>query len=202
MIPPPSADPAAFASCADHPSLPAAAGTCQRCGSFMCGGCLSPAQGQRLCLRCYQRVVGSGRSHHLPTLGILTIIHGVLLALAGILYGVTYSGMGFWMSALPPPQGADPAAAQFPIAFMIVIGVVIGLLHIVPGVLQIIAGLKLRKRRGRIFGIVAMSVAMLTGIACYCLPTSIGLLVFGLIVLLDQGVKEVMDRAEVSPDPL
>jgi hypothetical protein len=168
----------------------------------MCGGCLSPARDQRLCIRCYDRVVGSGRAHHLPTLGILTIIHGILLVLAGILYGVTYGGLGIFMGAMPPPEGADPVAAEFPIAFMIVIGVVVGLLHLVPGVLQIVAGLKLRKRRGRIFGIVALSVAMLTGIACYCLPTSIGLLVFGLIVLLDQGVKEVMDRAEVSPDPI
>ena len=71
-----------------------------------------------------------------------------------------------------------------------------GLISLVIGVLGIWAGIRMLKFRGRILGIVALSSGLLSIAGCYCLPTAIGLFVYGLIVLLNEPVKRAFAMGE------
>lgn len=52
------------------------------------------------------------------------------------------------------------------------------------------------KFRGRTLGIVALSSGLLSIAGCYCLPTAIGLFIYGLIVLLNEPVKRAFAMGE------
>ena len=71
-----------------------------------------------------------------------------------------------------------------------------GLVSLVIGVLGIWAGIRMLKFRGRTLGIVALSSGLLSIAGCYCLPTAIGLFVYGLIVLLNEPVKRAFVMGE------
>lgn len=57
------------------------------------------------------------------------------------------------------------------------------------GVVRIWAAIQNFRFRGQTLGIVSISLGMLSVFVCYCAPTAIGLLVYGLIVLLRQPVR-------------
>ena len=71
-----------------------------------------------------------------------------------------------------------------------------GLISLVIGVLGIWAGIRMLKFRGRTLGIVALSSGLLSIAGCYCLPTAIGLFIYGLIVLLNEPVKRAFAMGE------
>ncbi len=58
------------------------------------------------------------------------------------------------------------------------------LVHAAVGITQIVAGWLNYRYRKKTFGMIALVMGSLTFIACYCVPTSIALLVYGLIVYL------------------
>jgi len=70
------------------------------------------------------------------------------------------------------------------------------LVLLVIGVLGIWAGIRMLKFPGRKFGIVALSSGLLSIASCYCLPTGIGLFIYGLIVLLNEPVKRAFVMGE------
>jgi hypothetical protein len=57
-------------------------------------------------------------------------------------------------------------------------------------------GIRMLKFRGRTLGIVALSSGLLSIAGCYCLPTAIGLFIYGLIVLLNEPVKRAFAMGE------
>ena len=98
----------------------------------------------------------------------------------------------------PIPLAPIPVA-PFPVGFewmMLAIYGSMGLVSLVIGVLGIWAGIRMLKFRGRTFGIVALSSGLLSIAGCYCLPTAIGLFVYGLIVLLNEPVKRAFAMGE------
>lgn len=185
------------AQCALHPDLPATAGTCVRCGTYMCGGCLSPSVERRLCLPCYDRVVGRGRAHHLPTLGVLTIVNGALMLALGLMNLVTYFVM-FGFMASSATQDVPPEAEGMFWGIMVGAGLLSSVVHLVPGALQIWSGWRMRQRVGRTLAIVALSSGLATLLGCYCFPTSLALFIWGLMILLDDGTREVMAANEAT----
>jgi hypothetical protein len=42
--------------------------------------------------------------------------------------------------------------------------------------------------RGRVFGLVAMGVGLLTFFTAYCVPTAIGIAIYGIVVYLNESV--------------
>jgi hypothetical protein len=58
----------------------------------------------------------------------------------------------------------------------------------VPGLLQLRAGYRLRSFRSRTLGLVALSAGVATVFGCYCAPTSIALLIWGVVVLANRDV--------------
>jgi len=183
--------------CAHHPELRADRGSCDRCGNFMCSYCQSIKAGT--CARCYDRTIGRGMARHIPLLSILMMVHGGVLVLAGLFYAVMAVVMGGVMSQIPQPtNGAQgPPPEFFGFLFGGIYGF-IGLAQALPGVLQLLAGFRLRTYRSRVFGIVACFSGLATILGCYCLPTAIGLCIFGLIVLFGDGTADRFRVAETE----
>ena len=66
--------------------------------------------------------------------------------------------------------------------------------HLIVGALQLWAGWRMRTYRSRGLVIAALIAGLLTLVGCYCLPTSLVLLVWGLVILLDAAVAERFAR--------
>lgn len=141
-----------------------------------------------------------GLVHHVMALSILTIVQGSLVTL----YGIGLAVLAFVMPAVIQAQGGMPRQAGIPAApmpagvewMMLALYGSMGLVSLVIGVLGIWAGIRMIKFRGRTLGIVALSSGLLSIVGCYCLPTAIGLFVYGLIVLLNPSVKRAFEMGE------
>jgi len=121
--------------------------------------------------------LGRGLVGHVPLIAIGLIVQGVLelgFALCMILAGLVF--------ALTP----DPEMAKMRPMSGIIFGLAVPAL--ICGVLRIAAGAYNLWYRGRILGMAALGVGLLTMVTCYCAPTSIGLAVYGLIVYLNDSV--------------
>ena len=186
------------ARCAVHPDLAAAAGTCERCGNFMCGGCLSAAPNRRLCVGCFELSVGKGRVAQLPVLGILMAVHGGLLLALGLMNLATYLMMFPMMESImtQSPDLSQGEAEGFIWAVLAATGLASVASHFIPGILQIVAGVRVRKRKSRTLAIVGLVFGLASMLGCYCFPTSLAMLVWGMIVLLDPDVQVAMRHSE------
>ncbi len=80
-----------------------------------------------------------------------------------------------------PPEFLDWLCAGYAI---------IGIVLVVVAALKIYAGIGLLRFRGRTTGIVSISAGLVTALTCFCAPTAIGLAIYGLIVLLNEDVRE------------
>jgi hypothetical protein len=70
------------------------------------------------------------------------------------------------------------------------------------GIVNLIAGVRIVRFRGRVFGLIALFTNVLPLITCYCAPTSIAMMVYGLIVLFQPDVARAFElvAAGASPD--
>jgi hypothetical protein len=170
------------AACAKHPDR-IAAQTCARCGSFMCGECVSEDVIGH-CRECASRLEQSRVVAQVPWLAIVMMIHGVFFvgaALIAFLYGPIFAHSY-------QTQGTEPAPDD-PLSGLIFAGSVIaGLVLLVPGVLQIWAGALARTYRARAFAISALLLSLIGCMGIYCIPTTLGLMVWGLVVLFNDDV--------------
>jgi len=138
-----------------------------------------------------------GLVHHVPALGILTIVQGGLVTLLGLFL----TGLAILVPYLLNANGGfgGPAGMQGrpmpPEARWVMMAAygVSGILAVALGVLNIVGGVRMLKFRGRIFGIVSLSVGLLSIVGCYCFPTALGLFIYGLIVLLNEPVKRAFE---------
>lgn len=173
-----------LARCASHPDV-AANATCLRCGSFMCRDCADPEVAGH-CVACARRL-GEGRLvRQVPALAIAMIVNGALTTAMGLYYMLFG---GFFVHDLVRAQ-QTASAEDDGILSGIIFGAVglIAFVHLVPGVLQAWAGWRLRTFRSRGLGLAALGCGLIATLGCYCAPTSIGLLVWGVIVLMNEDV--------------
>lgn len=141
-----------------------------------------------------------GLVHHVMALSILMIIHASIEVLIGfgsaaaaivvpmMIRAEAAGRQGQGMNATPMPPGLEWM-------LMAVYGG-IGLFLLLIGGAGIWAGIRMMKFRSRTFGIVALSSGLITLFTCYCFPTSIGLFIYGLIVLLNPEVRQAFDMGE------
>ena len=183
--------------CALHPDAIAEAGTCSRCGSFMCSACAASAFAQPMCHACALRLRGGRYVSQVPALAIAMMIHGAMVLSLGIfllVYGLFFAAATYDA----PRELTGPAEL---IAQLMVSGMVgIGLLHFLPGVLQIVAGWRARTYRSRGFTIAALGAGLIAMLGCYCAPTSIAILIWGLVVLLGKDVAARFASEETSAE--
>ena len=134
-------------------------------------------------------------------IAILNAIQGGLEILMGLIQG----SMAFVFPAImmmDPNLQDDPEAP--PDAFFWGLGIayaIIGLALLIGGGLRILATFRNWNFRGRMLGIVSMGVGMVSMLTCYCAPTGIGLLVWGLIAYLNPSVIQAFEMGEDGEHP-
>lgn len=170
--------------CANHPEVEAV-GTCGRCGSFVCGECRASGADRVLCKSCDLRLSQHTLVRHVPWIAIALITNGVMMVGMG-LFPLVF-GSFFWveLASMPPAAPGEDTTASY---LLLVTLAVVGITHLVPGALQVWAGVRVRTFRGRGLAMAALTLGIVTVVGCYCAPTSIGLGIWGLIVLLDGEV--------------
>lgn len=124
-----------------------------------------------------------------PILAIATMVHGALLAGTGLYYLVFGGFFAANLSTTPAPADEGPFGELFSGLMIGAIGI-ISLVHIVPGVLQLWAGWRARTFRSRGLAFLALGAGLVSLFGCYCAPTSLGMLVWGAIVLANQAVRD------------
>ena len=138
---------------------------------------------------------GRGYVRQIPILGIMTIVQGALLTLmglAGVGYGILFAVLLNSDRPNMPPGGHDGP----PLAVFSAVGFIGGTLILTIAIMQIIAGIRTLKYRGRTFTIVTWIVGLLASLTCYCAPTSMGLAIWGLIVFMNPAVVKAFKMAE------
>ena len=162
---------------------------CVRCGDNLCSDCVSTSRDD-VCAPCLERLESRGKVPHVERLLIVMMVHGALILLMAaflLLYMVVF--------------GASLAGAETPSSEVIPgemlgmvggFGLILTALLAVPGTLQVVGGWYMRSFRYRWLSLLALAGGLLmTVISCigvYCIPTSLGLLIWGAIVLFDADV--------------
>lgn len=72
----------------------------------------------------------------------------------------------------------------------------IGIPVLLAAILRIYSGIQNFRFRKRTLGIVSFVCGLVSMIACYCAPTGIGLLIYGLIVYLNPAVQAAFEMGE------
>jgi hypothetical protein len=149
----------------------------------------------------------SGMVQAVRIVAILNAVQGGLEILMSLMY-VAMSAFFPVMAQIQAnnPNGRGPGNEP-PKEFFWVIGIVyggIGLVMLVGGILRIVACLQNFKYKGRTLGFVSFGVGMVSLITCYCAPTAIGMLIFGLIVYLNPAVAAAfkMGQEGLSSDQI
>jgi hypothetical protein len=130
--------------------------------------------------------------NQVPVIGILMIVNGALCALYGVLLifiGPFLSSIFEFQAGQMPPQ-AQPQMQQAQQMFQIVsvVYIVLGSVVALAGVMNIAGGISAIRYRSRGFVITALFFNILPLFTCYCLPTSLGLMIWGLIVMFQADV--------------
>ena len=119
----------------------------------------------------------------------------ILMGLLSLVYVAMFGFMGTSIinSGNRPVQRPDQPPPELIFGLIAVGFGVVCLICIFSGALRIYAGVNNIKHRRRTLGIVSLCFGAITALTFYCLPTSIGLLIYGLIIYLNPEVKRAFD---------
>lgn len=137
--------------------------------------------------------MNKGLTGHMPALGVLLIVHGVLMVMMGLM--ILIAAAAVVIGGISGGEEVPPLImASCCYLFMC-------LCAFVGGGLQIAGGIN--AYRWRNYGLVKAAIfSSIAGIfTCYCWMTSVGLLVWGLIVIHDQAVKTKFDAPDLPDYP-
>jgi hypothetical protein len=129
------------------------------------------------------------------TVSILMLVQGVLACLMGLFYAAMGPFMYYTMDQAKQ-AGGPPSPKEFEMIFFTVMPlyyVGVGLLTLAAGILDMIAGVRCLNFHGRTFAIVALFSNIPCAFTCYCAPTAIGIMVYGLIVFLNEQVRHAFE---------
>ncbi|HTN76532.1 MAG TPA: hypothetical protein VL096_14835 [Pirellulaceae bacterium] len=132
-----------------------------------------------------------GMVGHVRVLGILMIVQGALDIAMGLMLIVMAVIMPTMMQNDPAFQraGADGPSQTF-FMWMMIGYAGIGLVVTAIALLHIYAGWQTFNFKQRNLGMISISLGPLAILTCYCFPTSLALLIYGLIVFLNPSVAE------------
>lgn len=156
----------------------------------MCHECVEPASDPPLCHRCYVRRYGARMVAHAPVFAIFLMIHGAVLSIAGAFFLLYGGSLGVSFGTMPEPTGQGTEGVRSIENMVVGLLLVVAIGHLVAGVLQLWAGWRMRTFRSRPLVFTALIAGLITVVGCYCLPTSMGILIWGLIVVLHPAVAE------------
>jgi hypothetical protein len=139
----------------------------------------------------------SGPVKQVKVVAILMIVQGSLECVMGLL--CVFIGP-FTYAILTEAQKQSPAP-QMPPGVLSAIYVALGALMLALGIFRIVSGVRNLKYRGRVLGIVALAAGVLSVFTCYCAPSAIGLLIYGLIIYLNDDVRRAFEQGEQGATP-
>ena len=137
----------------------------------------------------------SGYVGQVTVISILMIVQGSLVSLVGLLMLVV--GPTIFSLSGSSHRAEEERMMSLMGGFYILFG---GLLLGVGG-LNIAAAIKNLKYRSRTLGITALCLGVLAIFTCYCAPTAIGLMIYGLIIYLNQDVSRAFEMGEQGMSP-
>jgi len=123
--------------------------------------------------------------------GVLEIPMGLVTAGLGLLFPAL-AQMGEFQKG---QNGAQPPPTEF-FWFFGVIYFVIGVPVLLCGILRIVAAVRNYRFKSRTLGMVSIIGGLCSMLSCYCAPTAVGLLVYGLILFLNPAVKAAFQMVE------
>jgi len=126
----------------------------------------------------------------IKVVAILMMVEGGLETLMSILLIVMGPVMMSVMKSAPSHSG-DPPPELFG---GIYIGM--GVILLISAVLKIVAGIRNISLKGRVLGFVGLASSLLSLFSCYCIPTALGVSIYGLIVYLNQKSGQAFQMAE------
>jgi uncharacterized membrane protein HdeD (DUF308 family) len=136
-------------------------------------------------------------------------IFAILNAVQGVLeipMGLFTTGMAVLFPTLMQmdkarnPNAGGPQPEEF-MWFVSAIYLAIGIPVLTSGILRIIAAIRNYSFKGRTLGMVSICAGLGSMLSCYCAPTAIGLLVYGLILFLNPAVKAAFEMARQGHTP-
>jgi hypothetical protein len=129
---------------------------------------------------------GGGMARQIQVVAILLMVQGGLEVAVGGLW-TFLAGTFAVLTTQQPPQG-NPNAPLSPQGFGWLMGVVCALMATATfavAALKLFAGWRNYSFRGRTWGIAALASSVVSIVTCYCFPTALALMVYGLIVYLN-----------------
>ena len=140
------------------------------------------------------------------TFAILNAVQGVLEVPVGLMWTGLSAIFPTMIRMEQQKKGDQGEVAMDETMFWVVAGVylAIGIPLVISGVLRIVAAVQNYRFKGRTLGLVSIIGGMATLFSCYCAPTAVGLLVYGLILHLNPAVKAAFElrRKGYTPDQI
>lgn len=125
-----------------------------------------------------------GRARQVPIVAILLMVQGCLEVLFGgfmLIYGLVLGAVAPAGEDVVGPPGVGPPVWVFVVGF-----IAYGAVPLFTGLLRVVAGWRNYFFRGRLLGLTALVGGMASLLTCYCFPTALALLIYGLIVYLND----------------
>jgi hypothetical protein len=126
---------------------------------------------------------------------ILLIVHGGMLLVMGFMLAMSAAVMPSIIAANAKNQLGPPPSSTSITLLMITYGLMAAA-GVIPGGLQIYAGIENLYLRGYVLGIVALGTGMVALGTCYCMPTATALLIYGLIIYTNDSVRRAFEMAK------
>lgn len=134
-------------------------------------------------------------------ISILLIVQGTM----AILMGLLFIGAAIFvpqviaadMQRQRPPGG--PSLEEMRMILLATYGVM-GACGVLPGILQIYAGFQNLWLRGHTLGLVAICGGVVNLGTCYCFPTALALMIYGMIIYLNPTTKMAFELAKQGQD--
>jgi hypothetical protein len=138
---------------------------------------------------------GYGSVSQVRIVSVLNGVQGALEIPMGLMWvaGGVFLPMMMRMEKERNPGNAPPDEFLWTISGVYL---VMGTLTLAFGGLRIFAAVSNYRYKRRTLGIVSLILGLASMLSCYCAPTGIGVLVYGLIVLLNPAVKAAFAMGE------
>lgn len=133
---------------------------------------------------------------HIKVVAILLIVQGGLEAIMGILLCIMGPVMMTVMQSAPPPSSGGSAPPPPELFGAIYIGM--GVIALIASIIKIIAGIRNVSFKGRTLGFVGLGSCILSLATCYCMPTALGVGIYGLIVYINERSAEAFRLGETG----
>ena len=136
---------------------------------------------------------GVGLLRQLTPLGWCLIVQGVLKLIVGGLLIAIAGLVAFELNQIPDPVARDAGIQPGDETFLVFVYGALGCLTILASLFRMFAAVRLMRYQSRMMCFVSLGVGALTTFNGCCSITSIGLLVWGVIVLLNEPVARAFE---------